>query len=521
MKKYLIFIFSIFIIGNVFGQENNIKNFDQEYVNWFNKDLDLDKIMGVSVDKAYSTILKDKTPKKTVVVAVLDSGVDIYHEDLKGKIWVNKDEIPDNGVDDDNNGYIDDINGWNFIGNHEGDNVYFENLEYTRILKSNNKNDKDYKKAKEIYELELAKRSAQKQNIEKFLKIYKKAKATILAYASIDVKSKQDLLSVNSSHPEVLKAKGFLSNKFSQGFTEKKFEKLLKSNNEYLKYFLNKDFNPRQLVGDDPSNLNDKSYGNNDIIGQRSDHGTSTAGVIAANRNNGIGINGIASNVLIMTLRTTPRGDERDKDIALAIKYAVDNGADIVSMSFGKEFSPQREFVDIAVKYAEDNGVLVIHSSGNKGIDIDSNESFPSDRFLDGTEAINWINVGASQNHLDKNLPGVFSNYGEKHVDIFAPGVNVITLGSNNTYIKTSGTSIAAPIVTGVAALILSYHPELTPKDLISLLMESSFKVLKPKKVLRPCLSKQKRKKVKFSDLSKSGGIVNAYNALMTLNLKK
>ena len=295
-------------------------------------------------------------------------------------------------------------------------------------------------------------------------------------------------------------------------------ERLLASNAIYLNYYLNKDFNARTVVGDDPSTMDNKYYGNNDVKGPRSDHGTSVAGVIAAQRNNEIGINGIASNVKIMTLRSTPDGDERDKDVALAIIYAVDNGADIINMSFSKDLSPQKEFVDSAVRYAEKHGVLLVHGAGNKGLDLDLNESFPSDIYLDRTEPTNWLNVGATHIYLDKELCGVFSNYGMKHVDIFAPGVDVVSLDSSNTYIETSGTSIAAPILTGIAALILSYYPDLEPADLITILMESSHKVTKPKKVLIPNLSEPKRKKVKFSTLSKSGGIVNAYNAFNYIN---
>jgi subtilisin family serine protease len=228
-----------------------------------------------------------------------------------------------------------------------------------------------------------------------------------------------------------------------------------------------------------------------------------------------LGINGIATNVQIMVLRTTPKGDERDKDVALAIMYAVDNKADIINMSFGKQISPQKEFVDIAVKYAEEHNVLIIHGAGNYGFSLDMNESFPSDRYIDRTEAKNWLNVGASDMILDKNLPAKFSNYGVNNVDIFAPGVNIISLDTSNTYSMHNGTSESAPIATGIAALILSYYPNLTPAELIKLLLESSSKITKPKKVLQPDLSGLKREKVKFNELSKSGGVINAYNAFL------
>jgi subtilisin family serine protease len=521
MKKIITVFFSILIIGNTFGQTNNIDDFDVNTIDWYNKDLSQDIIMGTSVDKAYSEILKDLIPKKTVVVAVIDGGVDIYHKDLEGKIWVNTDEIPDNKIDDDNNGYIDDVNGWNFLGNDSGEIIYYENLEYTRIVKSKNENAKDYEKAKKLYEDELTKRKTQKNNYYKFKEAWENAKLTIKENTDVTVQSQQDLLKINSKNEAVLRAKNFLSKKYSQGVDENLINRLLKTNAEYLDYFLNVDFNARELIGDDILNFDDRYYGNNNVKGSRSDHGTTVAGVIAAQRDNGIGINGIAENVQIMVLCSTPKGDERDKDVALSIIYAVDNGADIINMSFSKEFSPQKDFVDQAVRYAEEKGVLIVHGAGNKGQSLDLNERFPSDIYLDMTEPTNWLNVGATTIHLDEEVIGIFSNYGINHVDIFAPGVDIVSLDSSNTYIKISGTSIAAPILTGISALILSYYPDLTPKDLITILMESSYKVTKPKKVLTPSLSDEKRIKAKFSTLSKSGGIVNAYNAFKYIDINQ
>jgi len=211
-----------------------------------------------------------------------------------------------------------------------------------------------------------------------------------------------------------------------------------------------------------------------------------------------------------MCLRSTPNGDERDKDVALAIRYAVDNGAEIINMSFGKAISPQKNFVDEAVKYAEQKDVLLVHGSGNSGLNIDVEEVYPSDRYLNGTEATNWINVGASSTGTDDAIAAAFSNYGKKHVDLFAPGENIISTDSSSTYSMNDGTSLSAPVVSGIAAMILSYFPDLTSQQLITILLESSRKI--EKKVVRP--GQEKKKMVKFNALSRSGGIVNAFEAM-------
>lgn len=516
MKKTLISILLFACSVSIFSQSKDVTSFKAANLNWYNMDLKQNKIAGASVDIAYSTVLANLKPQKTVIVAVIDGGVDVNHEDLKGKIWVNTDEIPNNNIDDDNNGYIDDMHGWNYIGNRQGANVNYENYEYTRLLKQDiNK----YPKAKELYDKELEKRQSEKTSLQQLDENIKICKSIILDDTKIEVKSKEDLAKVNSKAPNVVIAKKFLTRIYKLGFTDSDFEKMKEHNNEFLNYYLNKDFDARSIINDDPNNLDDRNYGNADVKGPRAEHGTMVAGIIAANRDNNIGINGIASDVRIMALRTTPSGDERDKDVALAIMYAVDNGADIVNMSFGKQFSPQKEFVDKAVKYAESKGVLLIHSAGNSGENIDISESFPTDKYLNGGEATNWISVGASQMLVNKEFAANFSNYGAKQVDIFAPGVDIVsTTDSVNMYNMLSGTSFSGPVVTGVAALVLSYFPNITPQQMVDLLLESSIKI--DKSVLIPGLGLEKKTKTSFSSLSRSGGIVNAYNALLLAQQK-
>lgn len=505
----IVFIASITLS---FSQEKTTANFGPKELNWYNLDPNTDKLMGASVNKAYKELLINKTVKKTIIIAIIDGGVDINHEDLKGKIWINEKEIPNNKIDDDKNGYVDDINGWNFIGNTKGENINYENLEYTRVYKTGPQ-DKDYERAKKLYDQELANRIKEKESIAKFEEKYNAAKAVIKEYTGVDVKRLDDLKNVTSENTMVTDAATFLKGRYNAGFTESSLARRKKRNSDFLDKYLNTNFNPREIIGDNPNDINDNNYGNPDVIGPRASHGTCLAGIIAATRNNGIGIDGVATNVKIMVLRTTPNGDERDKDVALAIKYAVDNGAQIINMSFGKAFSPQQAFVENAIKLAEQKNVLLIHAAGNEGENIDLYTHYPSDIYSDKTEPNNFINIGASGKEDNKSIASIFSNYGQLHVDIFAPGEDIIATDTNNTYSMHSGTSEAAPVVTGIAALILSYYPELTPKELITILLESSTN-LKKQKVQIPDLKNDERETVKFGDLSKSGGIVNAYEAL-------
>ncbi len=522
LKKLIIPIALLFIFQNsAFTQTTTIDQLDQTFINWYNKDLSTDAIMGTSVEKVYSEILKDsKKARKKVIVAVIDSGVDIDHEDLQGKIWVNQAEIPGNGIDDDGNGYIDDIHGWNFLGNAKGENIQHENVEYTRIIRDSISNKTSYNRALKMYENELEKRGEEIESILNFQNYIFQVKTFLYQETGIAIESLEDLDKIESTEPMVIEGRKFLADRYKKGFTEEGLIEYVQHINDYLDYHLNKDFNPRSIIGDNPFDLNDRNYGNADVTGPDSQHGTGVAALIAANRNEGIGVDGIASFVEIMAIRSTPNGDERDKDVALAIMYAVDNGADIINMSFGKNFSPQKEFVDEAVKYAEEKGVLLIHAAGNDGANIDLTENYPTAYYLNDENATNWIEVGASAITLDKELAASFSNYGKNKVDIFAPGHDVISADTSNTYSMISGTSFAAPVVAGVAALLLSHYPDLSPQEIKEILMLTSYKPKKPRKIYLPG-DNEKRKKVKFKDLSQSGGIVNAYEAMLEAEIRE
>ncbi len=517
-KNYVLILFMVVYATALFSQSKNINDFDEKLLNWYNSDLQKDKVVGASVDKAYNDLLANKKAKKTVVVAVIDGGVDVNITDLKGRIWINEDEIPNNKIDDDKNGYVDDIYGWNFIGNTKGENILYENYEFTRIYKGGKKEEL-YSKAKALYEAELDKREKEKEMLLKFERMYLAAKEVIKEETNVDVQSAEDLEGIKSKDQKVKEAVAFLKERYNMGFTENGLYRRINRNEEFLKYFLNVDFNPRELIGDNPNDIQDNKYGNWDVVGNRASHGTCVAGIIAGVRENNFGVEGVATDVRIMTLRVVPSGDERDKDIALAIRYAVDNGADIINMSFGKVLSPQQKFVSDAIKYAEQKNVLIVHAAGNSGDNIDENIHYPSDIYIDNNEAANFINVGSCGMSKEEKLASVFSNYGQEHVDIFAPGENIISLDSVDIFDVHSGTSQAAPVVTGVAAVILAYYPELTPSQLIDLLIETS-QDFKDLKVMIPDLVNEERKLVKFRKLSKSGGVVSLYNALKKLQGK-
>jgi len=305
----------------------------------------------------------------------------------------------------------------------------------------------------------------------------------------------------------------FLRGRFEMGLTDETVSAMTAYSIEHMDYYLETSFTPRGVVGDDPDDITDIGYGNPDVRGPDASHGTAVAGVIAAVRGNGIGINGVADHVRIMAIRAVPQGDERDKDVALAIRYAVDNGADIINMSFGKDFSPQKAFVDEAVRYAEEKGVLLVHASGNDGRNIDVSDNFPTPIYSEGGMATNWLEIVANAMEVDEYIAASFSNYGKRQVDLFAPGASVVSLDLDDTYSLHDGTSLSAPVVTGVAAMILAYHPEATPQGLIDLLIETVRPVKKPKRLLQPT-QEGERVMVRFQELSTSGGILNAYDAL-------
>ena len=471
---------------------------------WSHLDIGKDSIPGMSVDRVYAELLKGRKGKK-VIVGVVDSGVDIDHEDLKSAVWTNKKEIAGNGIDDDKNGYIDDIHGWNFLGD-----AGKENLEMTRILKKADDGSAEYKAAKEEYEKLLTENNQGKQQVDFLFN----ANKTLVEFLKKDSYTLQDLEVIQSTDSGIIRCKQIMMRVIGQagpnfmeelnGYKDQVYD--------MLNYNLNKDFDGRKVVGDNPEDIKDRKYGNNIVYGpdkKEALHGTHVAGIIAQSRNNNLGGDGIASNVEIMAVRCVPNGDEYDKDIALGIRYAVDNGAKVINGSFGKNYSPHKQWVYDAIKYAESKDVLFVHAAGNDAKDIDVEPNFPNDSDDKKIEfASNVITVGALNYEYGEKVIADFSNYGKLNVDVYSPGVQIYATTPNNEYKYEQGTSMAAPNVAGVAALIRSYFPNLSAKEVKNILMNSGTSI--PENVVVGGNPDNKRP---FDSLSKSGKIVNAYSA--------
>jgi subtilisin family serine protease len=502
---------------------------EEQYKSWKDADLVSDTIPGMSVDKAYAEIIKSQKGSK-VIVAVIDSGVDIEHEDLKNVIWTNQDEIPDNGKDDDNNGYIDDIHGWNFLGDIVG-----ENMEYVRIIKKLEPRFKGkteasisaidqadfalYQKALAEYEEEKNSAASNKSRYEGMLEQVKTAHVAIAKKVGKEDYTKEDLDKIENKTEEEQKHVEALNRMLGYGDIPGVI-KQLKGGIEYfggrIDSHFNMDQNFREVLGDDPDNFSDNKYGNNDVDGPSEDeedvrHGTHVAGIIAAERNNGIGINGVANNVEIMVLRAVPDGDEYDKDVALAIRYAVDNGASVINTSFGKYYSPHPEWVWDAIKYAGENDVLIVNAAGNEGLNLDSTQVYPNDQQGTGPEvSSSFLTIGALNYKYGSELVATFSNYGKSSVDAFAPGVRIWSTTQKDTYEYLQGTSMASPAAAGVAAMVRSFYPKLSASQVKQVLMSSGLSTNTP-----VILGGEESNTDNFNNISKSGKMVNLYNALI------
>ncbi|WP_300601108.1 S8 family peptidase [Niabella sp.] len=499
---------------------------------WHLKDLKTDGYYGISLDKAYD-FLKSKNKKSTPVIAgIVDSGIDTTHEDLRPVLWVNKGEIPGNGIDDDKNGYVDDVHGWNFIGSRDGKaNVTKDSYEAARVYWAfrNKYQDKTADQVpaseKEAYNTWLrAKNEVFKPDengsddmfLDRALKMMKTGDEIIRIDLKKEKYTVKDLAEYRATTVNANQFKAFLTafskDNNSDDLTNKDLIEVVERDVEKMN---NRKRAPEpyrdEVVKDNYNDINDRYYGNNNLTvdDESAMHGTHVAGIVGAARMNGIGMDGVADNVQIMAVRAVPNGDEHDKDIALGIRYAVDNGARVINMSFGKGYSPEKKWVDEAVKYAVDKGVLLIHAAGNDKQDNDTTYNFPSAYYLDKSRPATWITVGASGPDAKNGLVANFSNYGKKEVDVFAPGVLIYsTLPGGNVYGNQQGTSMAAPVVTGLAALIMSYYPELSALQVKEIIERS---VVKPtEKVTNP----ETGALVSLSDLCTSGGIINAYEAV-------
>lgn len=523
MKKFwLTFGLAFTLTTSIYAQ--TATNTNQEL--WYNLGKESTGIFGVNTEKAWQFLKEHNRKPQPMVVAVIDSGVQADHEDLKDNMWVNPKE-KQNGKDDDKNGYIDDIHGWNFIGGKDGKNVEGDNLEKIRIYKytylpmfegddaAKNEENKskfaaefaDYQAIKAEIASKIAEAQATLPQIQGVNKLVH-ASFPILVNDFKDTPVTEQTLSNYKGSGDAMKAMmlfGMVEKSVWEGKTMQEiydyFSDEFKGYEEYLngiaKYHYNLDFEPRGIVGDDYANKKEKSYGNNDVEGPDASHGTHVAGLISAVRGNNKGIEGIAGNhVKIMSVRTVPNGDERDKDVANAIRYAADNGAKIMNCSFGKSHSTDKELVWDAMKYAESKGVLIVKAAGNENEDIDQIIHYPTN-FDDNGNVINkaLITVGASTEDPNQ-LRASFSNYGKKSVDVFAPGANIYSTYTKNGYKVENGTSMASPIVAGVAALVWSHYPSLTVYQVKDIIMKSV------------------NTDPQLADISVTGGVVDAYKAV-------
>ena len=514
--------------------------------NWFNLS-PADGAEGVRSEETYKAFGRPTT--EDIIVAVIDSGVDVNHEDLQGKIWINSGETPNDGIDNDGNGYKDDVFGWNFLGGNDGmasiiedsslkngiklikgnpaGQVDADTLEVTRELVRMKKIKARLEDLGEslsaaqtkylnslMSEVETAVKEAKNivTTYSARLKSYKTAES-ILKEAGVSTMTIEAVRSVQSTDQNVLDAQKTMIELLSNNMTEARLNRILDTYGDQLQYFYNEDFNPRTIVGDNYTDTTQRIYGNNDVIGPDSSHGTHVAGIIAASRDNNLGIKGVSTNVKIMAIRVVPNGDERDKDVANGIRYAVDNGARVINMSFGKGFSPFKKAVDEAVRYAESKGVLLVHAAGNSNQNNDTEANFPNrNDKLNSKEFSNWLEIGASSFQKGLTLPAKFSNYGKKSVDFFAPGVDILSTVPDNKYDTYSGTSMASPAAAGVASLLLTYDSKMDAETVRSLMIDTSRRYPNLKVNLPGTTSP-----VLFSSLSTYGSVVDAFEAAKLL----
>ena len=531
----------VFVLSSCTSKKKTIcySKFYEE--NWHHSDFEKDKILGLSLQKLYN---ENKITKNSnsIIVAVLDTQIDLNHEDLIGQIWANKNEIPNNNLDDDKNGYIDDVNGWNFVGKPNGSYFSYGNFEYTRVVKkwdtyfknrksvSKDSSDifEEYKTAKVKLDKSILYYIGWKSSLDFRIKHYKLVEDTITHFfpkKDYTISKLDSLYKKYKINDKTFKQRrddgdfdlGALISykKIDLELGDKSIENLIGSSNQ-LDSIINKNLNinfvDRDMIKDNPNKL-EKGYGNNklNLYKNLNYHSTIVSGAIAGNRNNNIGVKGFHDNIKIMPLSTSISGDEHDKDIAMAIYYAVDNGAKIINMSFGKEFSLEKKWVFDAYRYAEKHNVLIVHISGNDKFYIDLNPYYPNDNdYINRKEVVgNFINVGSISKRTDSTMVSKFSNYGKENVDIFAPGEEIYVAKPNNEYGYDSGTSLAGPMVSGTAALIWLYYPKLTVQQVKEIILESGVTI--DKMVVKPGT---KDEMVHFSELCKTGKVLNTYNAM-------
>lgn len=543
--KLLSLSFAFTFITAITFAQNNVQAVDSLALqSWYHQSYEKTGIYGVGTNDALEFLKSKGLKPSPIIVGVIDSGVQIDHPDLKNNVWINPKEIANNGKDDDGNGYADDVNGWDFIGGKDGKDVDHDTMESTRIvslyeklfetgdLKINEKNRKkfpnefkEYQRAKFIYDKDLGEAKEALSQIDEQKALIKQMAAELQNALGDKPLTLENVNEATFTVPQYKAAfiQMIENNSDLQGKNATQISMLADSEmGEAVKYYsgkvdymLNKSYDSRYIVGDNYSDIKEKYYGNNEVEGPDALHGTHVSGIIAAERNNKIGMDGIAGDVAkILVVRAVPDGDERDKDIANAIYYAVDNGAKVINMSFGKPFSPNKERVWEAMKYAEKKGVLMVHAAGNDNKNVDTEYNYPTN-FKDNenkTFVNNWITVGASTRY-NNALKASFSNYGKEKVDIFAPGLEIYSTVTGGKYKFLQGTSMASPVVAGCAALLWSYFPQLTAEQVKNILFITANKSTLAVKAGgesedSPMIN------TTFDQLSVTGGVVDVFRAV-------
>lgn len=546
MKLLISFIFCSFI--SICYSQTNSSTKEDIIKNWHYKDYTQDKVLGISLNK-WITPNKTKSKRKKIIVAVLDTQMDINHEDLKPMLWNNPKEIPNNGIDDDKNGYIDDINGWDFLGTKNGRYMVYKNFEYTRIVREQsvkflNKKREDikevdlhdfdeYQRALKIQEAKVKYYQNWRKSLVFNIGIYQKVKDTLKHFfpkENYTINQLDSLYKIYKINDKTYKQRrdsndrdlgaliAYMINNFQvQHYKIEDIQGQKAQLDSVLERNININFPERKEIGDNPAKL-EKGYGNNKVgaiikgVQEINEHATEVASIIGANRKNNLGVTGFSDDIVIMPIHISASGDEHDKDIAAAIYYAVDNGAKVINMSFGKEFSLHKEWIKEAFEYAEKHNVLLVHGAGNDSKNTDESPFYPNDYNYDNKEEIcsNFVTVGSTNKNYGEKMVSSFSNYGKQNVDIFAPGEEIYVAIPNNKYDYNSGTSLACPMVSGTAALIWLYYPKLTVQQVKKIILESSVKIDFPVQmpgekegILKP-----------LSELCKSGGVLNVYNAM-------
>ena len=531
MKKVLIAAAFLASFSFAFAQD---KMQDNDLKTWYHKDFSTTNVYGVNTDNAYKFLESKGLKPRTIVVGVLDSGVEVDHPGLINNMWKNPNEIPNNGIDDDKNGYVDDIYGWNFIGGKTAD-VDADNLEVTRMVKKyqpifegtdsakNRANQAKmpeeyaiYQKSKKLYD----EKGSEAKQYYHYFSGFNNAIPSIVKTLNGKTLTKANLAAIKPASQEDSRNLQILNSLVQDagnvGKTPKEVEELLRKEIEgALKHYesqatkhYNLDFDPRaEIVGDNYDNYNEKHYGNNHYEGPDASHGTHVSGIIAGLPHGNEAQYGVAHKVAkIMTVRAVPDGDERDKDVANAIRYAVDNGAKILNMSFGKAVSPGKQHVWDAMKYAEKKGVLLVKAAGNENQNIGENEYFPTNFMKQSDEkpfVSNMIVVGASTNN-SQNLRARFSNYNGKMVDVFAPGQEIYSTVPDAKYEYLQGTSMASPVVAGAAAVLWAYMPSLTPQQIKEALVKT---------VNKSTVNANVDSSANFDQISVAGGVIDLYKA--------